>query len=198
MSSQLFSQPLRVKIYLHPQAGAIAEGGDELARMLLARAGFVPDNEVAPGAYGLPTRDAELVAMAVARAARMLRVAEYVMTISPELKSLPNHSARRWLSEHATITIGVEELSDDLRDCNDLADVARLADQIFNEGEGVLVSVEDFATQAAHLLASFDTEEAGAVADKFLSIARRLDTVTAVYGLIGEDLLDLHEAALGT
>lgn len=131
----------------------------------------------------------------LARANHILRAAGYVTTMPPEMKTIIGHtdSLGRVAGPTDTLQVGLEQLANDVSSCEDIADIARLTNTIFNEGEGVLIGIEDFATTAAHRLAAFDTGQAGVIADHFLSISRRLDTVTAVYGFIGEELISLHD-----
>ncbi|MFI9332416.1 hypothetical protein ACIGZJ_33400 [Kitasatospora sp. NPDC052868] len=176
---------------------ADADFNPGLVSELLAHAGFTGDADIP---FEFPSLPADLgleaTRQALAYANHMLTAARYVATMPPELKTIHGHAERFTyrLSPTESLEAAIEDLSNSLSRCEDVADIARVADTIFNEGEGVLISVENFARTAAHKLAAFDTEEAGALADRFLSISRRLDTITSVYAFIGEDLLDLHDS----
>ncbi|MFF1794668.1 hypothetical protein ACFVXQ_10690 [Kitasatospora sp. NPDC058263] len=131
----------------------------------------------------------------LAYADHMLRAARYVPVMSPALKTTIHGHAERFTYRFSPPNPSKPLSSSSptpLCYCEDAADIARIAGTIFNEGEGILLAVDNFARTAAHNLAAFDAEEAGAIADQFLSIARQLDTSTSVYGFIGENLLDLH------
>ncbi|WP_441245285.1 hypothetical protein [Kitasatospora sp. McL0602] len=175
---------------------AEADSNPELVATLLVHAGFTPATGTPSALPTLPGgMDLEAVRDVLAYADHMLRAARYVTAMPPALKTIHGHAERfsYRLSPTESLEAAIEQLSDSLYHCEDVADIARISDTIFNEGEGVLLAVDNFARTAAHNLAAFDTEEAGAIADQFLSIARRLDTITSVYGFIGENLLDLHD-----
>ncbi len=175
---------------------AEADFNPELVAALLVHAGFTANADTSSALPTLPTGlDLEATRDVLAYADHMLRAARYVTAMPPVLKTIHGHPERLTyrLSPTESLEAAIEQLSDSLYHCEDVADIARIADTIFNEGEGVLLAVDNFARTAAHNLAAFDAEEAGAIADQFLSIARRLDTITSVYAFIGESLLDLHD-----
>ncbi len=175
---------------------AEADTNPGLVAEILVHAGFAHGTGAPSALPSLPGGlDLEATRDVLAYADHMLRAARYVTAMPPALKTIHGHAERFTyrLSPTESLEAAIEQLSDSLYYCEDAADIARVADTIFNEGEGVLLAVDNFARTAAHNLAGFDTEEAGAIADQFLSIARRLDTITSVYGFIGDNLLDLHD-----
>lgn len=197
MHSSVFTPAPQVTFSRDPHGNLTAktDTNPQLVGAILAHAGFT----AATTPSTLPTLsgdlDIEAARDVLAQANHILRAAGYVTAMPPELKTIIGHTASlgRVTGPTDTLQVGLAQLDSDLYSCEDIADIARLADTIFNEGEGVLVSIENFAEAAAHRLAAFDTEKAGAIADQFLSISRRLDTITAVYGFIGEELIDLHD-----
>ncbi|MEV1026657.1 hypothetical protein [Streptomyces sp. NPDC050264] len=177
--------PPDITITREHDGNVIAEGGDELARTLLKRAGFQYEQAIRSFWYRLPwdmgeKRENEMAS----HAAQLLTAVGYRVDIAPDLfvgpTTTPSDPQGRLLYGHQILN-----LTDQLNGAETAGAAAGLTEHVLDVNDGVLVRLSEFFEAAAEKAKETGTDEGWDLAYDFneaastlTSLGERLDIAT--------------------
>ncbi|MGW7523034.1 hypothetical protein [Streptomyces sp. NPDC054783] len=174
-----------VVITRHPTGNVTAEGGDELAAILLKRAGFVIETTPRSFWYRLPWDMGEARENQMAsQAARMLTAVGYRVGLGPDLRvgaiTTPSDPQGKRVPGQQIL-----RLTDELNGAETYESAAELTEHVLDPNDGVVVRLSEFFEAAAEQAKTSET-------DAGWDLSYDLAEAAATLASLGEEL---HDAA---